>query len=54
MKRKAWSMEHRVKRQRSEVGSRRAEGRKKSEVRGRKSEIRRQREESWRLEAKGR
>jgi hypothetical protein len=29
MKRKAWSMEHRVKRQRSEVGSRRSEGIKK-------------------------
>ena len=33
MKRKAWSIEHRVKRQRSEVGSRRSEGRKKSDVR---------------------
>ena len=32
-------MEHGVKRQKSEVGSRRSEDRKKSEVRGRKSEI---------------
>jgi hypothetical protein len=54
MKGKAWSIGHRVKRQRSEVRDQRSEVRGQKEIRSQKTEVRRQREVvgGWRLEVR--
>ena len=49
----AWSIEHRVKRQRSEVRGRKSEGRGQKEIRSQRSEVGDQKTEGRKLEVGG-